>query len=214
MNEQSALRALRLFNAKAEKLDGLSFVARVFGHPIGFRLQADRAGFLVSRRGPGAESIDALCLTIRFFVQDRDQSSFRALSRVYAFLGEQGVVDQASVAEFETARVAIEELKRSTPYIPPFEGKTHTPWEIFDTILNGELAHANEEKAQLYQRWKSRPEVLLVMEHWFVKTLAALITIIDRVRPINERAIVSLKAKQSSVPSQVPPLANDVTDAC
>ena len=205
MNEQSALRVLRLFNAKAEKLDGLSFIDRVFERPIGFRLQADRAGFLVSRLGPGAESIDALCLTIRFFVQDRDQSSFRALSRVYTFLGEQGIVDQASVAEFEAARAAIEALKTSAPYIPPFEGKTYTPWEIFDTILNGELAHAHKEKAQLYQRWESKPEVLLIMEHWFVKTVATLITIIDRVRPINERAIASLLA--------LPPLGNDVTDA-
>lgn len=198
MNEQTALRALRLFNEKADKLDRLSFIDQVFEKPIGFRLRGDQDGFIVSRLGPSAESIDAFCLTMRFFIQDTEPSSFRRLSSVYAFLGEMEIVDQASVDEFESAREAIKDLSAPIAYIPPFEGKSYTPWEIFDTIFYGALSHANDEKARLYERWRARTEVLLVMENWFVKTLATLILSIDRVRPINKRAIESLMALPQS----------------
>lgn len=194
MNEQKALRALQLFNAKADKLGETRFVEQIFTRPSRISIVPGQTDFGVSFFGPDSDAIDAFCFNIRFFIQNNERSSFHNMSKAYAFLLNQGIVDKLTVDAFESARARIQELKEHREYIPPVDGKTYTPWEIFDTILYGELAHTNEKKAAIYQRWKARPEVLIIMHLWFNRVLAELVRICDEVRPINERVIALLAA--------------------
>lgn len=190
MDELAALRALRLFNEKAEKLDSLSFTKQVFSEKFGYSLNISQGRMRWSRHGPDAESIDAFCLTIRFFVQDNEPSSFRNLSAVYAFLHGQGIIDKATVDEYEQARALFTVLRQSIPLTPViYQGHNYSPWEVFDVFLYGGLAHSKPEKRALYDRWQTIHPLFLVMEHTFVQTLAQIVKIIDIVRPLNVAAI-------------------------
>ncbi len=193
MDEATALRALRLFNEKAAKLHSLSFTRQVFSEQVGYRLNISHGRMRWSRFGPNAEAIDAFCLTIRFFVQDNEPTSFRRLSDAYAFLYSQAFVDRATVDEYEQARALFTVLHEPIPLTPViYQGHSYSPWEVFDVFLYGGLAHSNPKKRAVYDRWQAEPLLFLVMQHTFVRTLAQIVKIIDIVRPLNAAAIEAI----------------------
>lgn len=202
VDEAYALRGLRLFNDKADKLDTLSFTKHVFSERIGIRLSIKADGMQVSRFGPDSESIDAFCLTIRYFMVNNEASSFGNLSRIYAFLAQRGIVDRASLETFEEARDLIDVLKQPLVKYPVVHnGHYYSPWEILQVFINGGLAHANDPtKTAIYDQWRARRGYFPVVEHCFIRTLVTFIKIIDQVRPLNTAAMETLSAaKRGSV---------------
>lgn len=83
MDVKSATDTLLLFNEKADKLEDLSFTKELensgvtISGKLGQPVQAQR-------HGPDDESIDAFVLTMRFFVQDNEITSFRNMADLYA----------------------------------------------------------------------------------------------------------------------------------
>src|SRR6266404_5800044 len=73
--------ALNLFNEKADKLRNSNFVKAALENS-GASLSWQE-GEQITRTGPTEENIDAFVLTLRFFVQDNERSSFRNMSKFY-----------------------------------------------------------------------------------------------------------------------------------
>jgi hypothetical protein len=68
-----ALRRLRLFNEKAEKLQRCSFIEKVFRPDHGVTIHfGEDLPLTVENQGADEEATDALSLTLRFFFNQRD----------------------------------------------------------------------------------------------------------------------------------------------
>jgi len=190
-----AVRALWLFNEKADKLANLSFTRKVLESDLVVRLWRDSGGgWRVERLGPDEESIDAFVLTIRFFVQDNEASSFARLAKAY----EELPVNIALRDAFRRARQSLNEFLDSlstfggdAPSLPPGRN-TLTFREIFDVFMWGGLAHANADKARRYALWSVDDGIYAFALNEFIATLRTLLGAILRVREINRAALDGL----------------------
>ena len=76
------IRALKLFNEKADKLFNSEFIKKLCSKKCGFTLFFKK-GISGTLRGPNETSIEAFATTFRFFIQDNEPSSIRNLSKIY-----------------------------------------------------------------------------------------------------------------------------------
>ncbi|MBI3413013.1 MAG: hypothetical protein HY051_02965 [Candidatus Aenigmarchaeota archaeon] len=109
-----AASALKLFNEKAKKLEGLSFTKMLAEQKTGVTLSGKQGHPLtIERSGPGDEAIDAFVLTLRFFVQDNESISLRNFAHLYAGLP----VDQELIDNFNAARDALNSFLDNKPLV-------------------------------------------------------------------------------------------------
>lgn len=114
MDAQSAVQALKLFNEKADKLERLSFTQKIFSEPSGVKIYWRQGeAFRNELVGPDEESREAMLLTLRFFVQDNEQSSFRNIAEAYNALP----VDPSLSGEFHNIRKQVNEFLDSKTWI-------------------------------------------------------------------------------------------------
>ena len=113
MDAQEALQALKLFNEKADKLERLSFTQKIFGERSGVTIHYKQGvGAWSELHGPDEESREAMLLTLRFFVQDNEQSSLRNMADAYDALP----VDPTLPSQFHDIRKQVNEfLDSKTP---------------------------------------------------------------------------------------------------
>jgi hypothetical protein len=85
MSREEIVSTLKFFNEKADKLRNSNFVKNAVADS-GINLSwSEGQPAEVLRRGPNQENIDAFVLTLRFFLQDNERSSFRNLSaKIYS----------------------------------------------------------------------------------------------------------------------------------
>jgi hypothetical protein len=187
------LRLMRLFNEKADHLEGLSFTQKIMTEQSGFRMEfhSDEGG-RAWRHGPGGESVDAFVLTFRYFVQDQEVS-FRRMARTYAALGAAGMVSSRLADEFNELRDQINAFLDQESYVK-YNKEQLTQRRIFEVFMWGGLAHANEAKKALLDEWRQVPFFYLMLENEFVRTLAILLGAIFRMRGMNQEALRELQA--------------------
>jgi hypothetical protein len=198
----SALRALRLFNEKADKLKELKFTEWVASEPTRFTLEFKRGGGITGKRyGPDAESVDAFVLTFRFFVSDREPSSFRRMARMYDELGKASLVSAPIVNAFIDTRTNMDQwLDRVVPvaFIRPqnADDKIFTRREVFEVFMWGALAHSSPKEKAQYEEWRrEHPANLPRFEYEFDSILKEYFKAISHAQNLNERAIVELQSR-------------------
>lgn len=196
----SALRALRLFNEKADKLKELSFTEWVTSNPTRFSLEFKGGGGLMGKRsGPDAESIDAFLLTLRFFVQNNEPSSFCNMAGTYEELGRGSLVSAPIVNAFIETRTTMNQwLDQALPvgFIgrQKADDKGFTRREVFEVILYGALAHATQSKKAQYEEWQQKyPYLLPYFEYTFANVLKEFLRVIDHMQHLNDRALAELQ---------------------
>jgi len=186
MDQKSAIHTLLQFNEKANKLEGLSFtkslqnsgvtVSGVIGQPI----QA-------KRQGPNEESIDAFVLTIRFFVQDNEVTSFSNMANLYAKLP----ISPDLVKEFNDAR-AKTNASLEQPSLVTLNNTALTYRTVVDIFLWGGLCHANPRKKAIYDSWVQDPILFALLQNEFVFALGILLNMIFFTRALNRDALHEL----------------------
>jgi len=189
-----AIDALRLFNEKARRLEGLSFTKMIFEQPSGINIAA-RLGeaVKVERTGPGDESVDAFVLTLRFFVQDNEPCSFRNMSKIYESLK----IPEQKKKAFEYARNFVNNhLDKKSSYT--INNVELTRRNIFETFMYGGLSHANPDKKQEYNGWMENPILGPLLQNEFIFTLGNLLNAIFYVERLNEEVMKELKDKDQS----------------
>lgn len=187
MNNPDHIHALELFNEKAERVLGSSFVAKIRDEELKLEIKIDRLGVQTFKKGPGDEAIDALVLTLRFFIQDNEPSSFRNLSLVYPQLP----ISRAKKEDFDRARKALNEFLDSKSFLE-LDNEELTYKQIFETFVYGGLAHANKAKKKEYDEWMAS-ELADVLVYEFVTALVRILGIISYVRNLNADALTKLK---------------------
>ena len=186
MDTASAVAVLSLFNEKSDKLESLSFTEKIahsgvtISGKLGKPVQAER-------QGPDDESIDAFVLTMRYFVQDNEPTSFRHMAELYSKLS----VTPDLVQKFNDARTKTNAgLDKSTPVNLNNEVLTYRA--VFDTFLWGGLAHANPKKKARYDVWAKNPILFPLLQNEFVFALGILLNMIFFTRALNTAAISQL----------------------
>jgi uncharacterized protein YjiS (DUF1127 family) len=184
---------LQLFNEKADKLESLSFTKQIFSERSGVKASYRQGEPLrVERYGPKDEALDAFVLTLRFFIQNNESSSFANLAQVY----DQLPPNLEEVEAFRAARAELNELLDETTMVW-IEDRGLTRREIYEVFLWGGLAHANPEKKRKYDEWSKIPFFFELVQNEFVLTLAQVLGVIFRVRELNKSVIAKHQSPRS-----------------
>lgn len=193
----AALRALWLFNEKADKLEASSFTKKILTERSGVEISAKKGETAVAvtatRFGPDQESIEAFVLTFRFFVQDNEPSSFRNMAGFYNDVGLP--FDSEMVRRFNEARDAVNALLDESSFLK-VDNRPLTHREIFEVFMWGGLAHAYAQKGrkEQFDLWRGIPGFFQILENEFVYTLANILKAIFHIRELNRQVIQQLEA--------------------
>lgn len=183
----SHLATLRLFNEKAERLNGLRFTAAIRENRVNCRYTLGIDTVAIDRDLPDVEEIEAFVLTYRLFVQDSDGLSFRALDALYRDLP----VPPELVAEVGGIRVQVNEyLDGPTPVV--LREHRIARREVLDKFLYGAYAHVNREKASVLSEWRRNDVLFSFLEAEFVLLLGVTLQAIFWLRQCNVRALAHL----------------------
>ena len=200
MNNFETIQSLTLFNEKAEKLERLSFIETISKHESGFSVKINKRedglyDLIQERRGPLEEAIDAFVLTIRFFLQDNETTSFRNIAKLY----ECAPIDKTIKNDFNRIRTQLNEYLDSNSGMGiTINEETLNHRKILDIIIYGGLSHANPEKKRKYDFWVKTP-LKAMIENEFVHSLAILFSAIKAVHQLNMKVIEILRIENIQV---------------
>jgi len=181
-----AIRVLQLFDEKAAKLERSTFAKHVQTSPIGFSV-IQRPGYVdVYVQGPDEEAVEAFVLTLRFFVQDNEPTSFRNMDSLYDELA----IPQELIKQLHEGRTAINGFLDRTSHMI-VRGKEFSNREVLEVFLWGGLAHANPMKKKTFDAWAADNHLFPLMQMTFNDVLVELLQFIFWVRDHN---LVALKA--------------------
>lgn len=194
LSTEAAIRKLRLFNEKADKLRRSGFVEQVFRPDQGFTISfREDKPIVVERRGADEQSTDALALTIRFFLNGRDGISLQQMKNLYETLSLSD--DEKSMVQ--RAFVEHEEMLHE-PLGVNFMGSQLTRWMVVETVLYGDLAHANDDKRPAMDEWRKAAPFNVLIESYFEDAVAEILYFVFGLRQFNDTIIKRLEAKSSS----------------
>ena len=180
MNYNSTYPVFRLFIIKAKKLENSSFLESLISEfRLGFKLEVGKEIEVTSIR-PEQESIDAFVLTFRFFIQDNETISIRNLKKIF----DSNLVTKKEKEEYNLMRLELNKFLSESANIE-LMGDKPTNREIMDTVLFGELSHANKEKEERYQQWMSGMELSReFIWHKFIISIMHVVNVVQRIKCI------------------------------
>ena len=188
-----ALRRLRLFNEKAEKLQRCSFIEKVFrpDHSVTIHFGEDQP-LTVDKQGADEEAIDALSLTLRFFFIQKDGISLSQMGELY----------QALPIPDENKRKAREAFGRYDEFLNSgigvvFKGLSLTNWNVLETVLYGDLAHANHDKRPIFEEWREAAPFGTLVEFFYEEAVAGIVQFVVACQQFNEEIIRRLGSVQA-----------------
>lgn len=195
LEKSKSLDGLRLFNEKADRLLSSKFWKTFLREGTGISIRFYRKGTItVTRRGPDQDEIEAFILTLRFFVQDNETSSFRNLADAYEILP----ISQEAKQEFSNARDALNSyLDSSLPFKVTLYGKTYTNREILEVFVYGGFAHANPEKKELFDKWMEIKIDKQTLTNALVDILIDIMRTIKYVKELNTKVIHEIEKQKN-----------------
>lgn len=121
---------------------------------------------------PDSENIDAIALTLRFFMQDNEPCSLSNLSKIY----ERLPINIEIKEKFSQARTSLNTYLDSQSLIKYiFNFTSLTNREILNTFMYGGLAHSQHKKR--YNEWMRSP-IAPVYTNEFCTIVAEMVRII------------------------------------
>jgi hypothetical protein len=192
MREQTR-KALSLFTEKANLLLSFSFIESVKN---GIRLHVSGGSdkeTTVEFYGPDTEAVHAFLNTYRFFIQDSDGISFRALHRTVS--DDPGLSDNWK-SEFARVREALNEFLdeplRAIRIV--FNGRPiSSRREVHDVFIYGDISHLrykqDEQKREIFERWRSQPDIYGSLWLVFIDTLTEMLRAIAYISCLNEEVL-------------------------
>jgi len=189
MSIKKHLNALKKFNTKADKLLHSLFAEFILERKrFSVKIDAKKGGEVsVTRNLPDQHAIDEFVLTLRFFIQDNETTSFRNISKIYSKIP----VSAEFKKEFSDLRRELNEYLDSNTTIT-INGETLTRRKILDVFVYGNLAHENPDKKQTFDKWMRYPLLTELLELEFDSILAHVLRIIKYTKTLNVKAIEEL----------------------
>ena len=131
-------------------------------------------------------------LTLRFFVQDNERSSFRNISKLYT----DKAISEEHRSEFEKARSYLNGFLDSSTMFN-FYGRRITKRELMEVFVFGGLSHANKQKKSLYDQWM-RLDLAPLLQNEFIVIIFEIMNVAQFVKTLNERVLNDLPLAEKS----------------
>jgi len=164
--DRKDLEDMALFNDKAEKLRNHSFTKKV-KDGFGITVSAKKGEpITIEKRFPTDESVESFVLTLRFFIQERDASSFKNMAKIYSKLPEYSKEKTTFLNVHKGFNDYLDSPDKQLNFSE--NGETFTNRRIFEIFLYGGLAHANEDKKRIYDRWMANSLVSPILQEEFI----------------------------------------------
>ncbi len=190
------IERLRLFNSKAEEVTQFSFWKKATHPDSRATLRMTQESISSERVGADHEATSATVLALRFWLQPRDGIELGEIVAVYNEL-------PIAQADLEWVNVNYgDHLRRmdSSDIIEArVDGELLTQRIILETFVYGSLAHVNEDKRKLYEKFRS-PEVKAFMEGMFEAAVCDFLLFVFWLARMNELTIAELERIVASEP--------------
>lgn len=177
---EDVLRPLRLFNEHANTLLKSRYVQH--GGFSGSAYQIQGQQLRTELNIPDDEAIRAFVLTFRFFIQEREASSFKRLGDTY----EKLPISHELKARYTELRRCLNDLLDSSSNLKIFN---LTRRDIIRTMIYGELAHADEEKLATIDGWRKEPFTWALVQFEFSSSLVDVLQYIVAVANLNTKVM-------------------------
>ena len=195
-NYDSVIEALMLFDEKVDRVYSRSFIQKYDESRNLVSIQATKEhtgewNIATSFNRPDDESVEAVVLTLRFFIQDNEICSLRNLHKIYAETRE--ITHLASI--FNEARNRVNEILAMPVQPQKPSDAPITNRDILDTFVFGDLSHTNNKKQRArFLEWQSDPMISAIYTHIFHKITYEIIDICAGISGLNSVAIDRLRA--------------------
>lgn len=173
------------FNSQAEKLLNSPFVKEVLLGEVkcSFSWEAGN-GMEISSTDINENDLDAFILNLRFFVQNNEKISIGNLAKAY----DESDFPQDLKDSVRVARNQLNDFLDSSMVFQWPDG-ADTYREHFNIIMYGALAHMNETKSELFQKWISDPFISHQVWTLFLMVLQNILATISYLRVVNQKAL-------------------------
>jgi hypothetical protein len=185
----TAIDTLSVFNRKAEKLNGLRFMASVRENKLNYEILFSSEGPVITRNLPEGEETDAFLLTFRLFLQSNDRISVGRIAGLYNELP----VAADLRAKVERIRHQMNDYLDGLGAVVFKTGRV-TRRNIVDVFLHGDLGHTDAAKGLTLREWLRDPVIGVQMEMEFHLALGAVTQAVFWLRQCNLEAISQLRA--------------------
>ncbi len=189
---QTELRGLKQFCDKSQKLWSLSFTQTIVNEGSGFKFSFEQGtDVLAERYGPSEESIDAFVLTLRFFIQNNEESSLKNVTAHIDRLQKAGWVADEIASNWHQARDSINEFLGTPTFLTEQwqrngaieKEETYTYGRIMDVFVYGELAHSRDAaKKELFDHWHGNSLTFPLIQERFINTIGRLVCTFEEMR--------------------------------
>ena len=178
-----SIARLELYNARAAKLEGSTFLQNILDSNVTLRLLA-KPFRVVREGGPEQDAMEAFVLSLRLFIQDRDGLSFRRIKQFYDTIAvSQQLRDEIGAIYTRLNRY----LDGSSPLI--INDAVISRRELLTVWMNGELAHVNAEYLERLKAWTVKDDIRPFFQYEFETIIARVAWAVEAVRKVNERAL-------------------------
>jgi hypothetical protein len=183
-----ARRVLGLFNKKAEKLNGLQFLAAVRAGKGSYKMRGFGGLLEVTGDFATVDEVDAFVLTLRLFVQNNEPISLYRIGKLYR--------DTLELTPLAVRIAGLREkvnrfLDAGSPIV--WQKEQLPRRRILDVFFYGGLAHTHPGKAKEYSRWMEHEYMAMPFEAEFYNILAAVTQTIFWIRQVNLEALELLE---------------------
>lgn len=191
MGSQTPEETLRLFNEKVERLLSLSFFAKALdsGAIVEF---TRNGGWDTVFVGPDEESIEALVLTLRLFMQDNEPISLRNMRSLYAAHLPEGL-GRDFVDHCRRFNVSLD----SASMLSIEEGRQLTYRDILEIFVYGTYAHTNPQRRRTFEGLRTTT-FFPIFQQTLVTTIVVFGRCLRSLQKINETALSELSRLESS----------------
>lgn len=183
-NPLKALRTFCLFNEKVDKLHDLSFKMKLYMWVADIIECHEGKKDRGSITHPDDESIDAVVLTLRLFMQDNESISLRNIAALYSQIS----VNSALAEHFSELRSTFNGYLDRASVIGE---KGIANREILELFVYGSLAHTTQDKAVKLDEFRESGD-LGELKAQFAVILSTFLSVLASMKSVNERTIREL----------------------
>ncbi len=182
---------LKSFNELAEELMNSDYIKESEERWTGLKLKwemkqetPDQQQFSTSLESPNETYTRAILLTMRFFIQDTEETSLRNMAAFYAELP----IDSIYKQEFHRVRKDFNDFLDEETILSEKDNKL-TRRVILDNYLWGQYAHKSPGERKTIQEWKATPNHWNIVYFFFHQTLHEAVTVLSKMKELNDRVL-------------------------
>jgi hypothetical protein len=192
-SRSSAIEALTLFDEKVDKIYSRSFIKKYeeTRNSVSINATKNHDGWAIETSFQRAddESVDAIVLTLRFFIQDNEPCSLRNLHKTYNETKE--ISHLAGL--FNESRDRINKILSEPAQPQKSQDGIVTHSDILNAFVYGDLSHSNAKQRDKFSKWQSDPMISAIYTHLFHKIAYEILDICAGISGLNSVALDRLR---------------------